>query len=466
MNFINELLKLNCERFPERKAYIYDEEFITFKELYEKSLHYGKILQQLGNSPVVIRCDKSLESYLEIFSCIVSGRAYVPIDISVPEERVEKIKVKCVSDLVLIPESLRDLSEDFYENAVELVVENQEFDENKIVYIISTSGSTGEPKEVPVSYKNLFNFCNWINSVQYLSDYKDETVLNNSSFSFDLTVFSIYYSLLKGHTLRSIDLRFDTLNEFNDLKISDTSIICATPSFIKFLLLYQSFDSTFCKNLKFIFFCGENLEPAVVKKIFKRFPDVKIYNAYGPSEATCAVCGSFINQEMCEQNLLPMGDVDSAAAKIEISEKEIVLKGDSVFRGYLGEKSPDVYFEDGVNCFRTGDFAFVKQNKLYFEGRCDFMVKYSGYRIDLYDIEFNLKTIEGVKDAVVTAKHDKNGNVIFISAFCVSDLSVQKIKSELAKKIPDYMIPKKINLLQTMPVNKNGKIDRQYLETL
>ena len=119
-----------------------------------------------------------------------------------------------------------------------------------------------------------------------------------------------------------------------------------------------------------------------------------------------------------------------------------------------------------MNCFRTGDIAFVKQNKLYFEGRCDFMVKYSGYRIDLYDIEFNLKTIEGVKDAVVTAKHDKNGNVIFISAFCVSDLSVQKIKSELAKKIPDYMIPKKINLLQTMPLNKNGKIDRQYLETL
>nr|WP_318660560.1 AMP-binding protein [uncultured Treponema sp.] len=466
MNFVLEMLRLNSERIPENNAYVFKEKFITFKELYEKSLLYGKILRQQGTLPVIIKCDKSVESYLEIFSCIQSGRPYIPVDFLMPDERTEMIRLKCKSDLVLTPDSLKNIEIISGKNSINPIPEDKQIDENKIIYIISTSGSTGEPKEVPISYKNLFNFCKWISSVKYLKSYENKIVLNNSNFSFDLSVFSLFYSLMKGHTLISVDLGFDIADGFYDLNVFDSSIICATPSLLKLLLLNHEFDSNQCRNLKFIFSCGEILEPSVARNLFKRFSDVKIFNAYGPTEATCAVCGSFITLDMCEKDVLPMGDMGLSAVKIEFDKEEIILKGDSVFSGYLGECHKSSYSENGINCFKTCDLAFVKENQIYFKGRSDFQIKYSGYRIDLCDIELNLKAINGIKDAVVTAKRDEKGRVILLIAYVVSDLNEKEIRKELLKKIPKYMIPKKIEILDKIPVNKNGKIDRHYLETI
>ena len=273
--------------------------------------------------------------------------------------------------------------------------------------------------------------------------------------------------MVNAHTLVSSDIRIENLDALKDESLKEISVISATPSFLKLLLANPDFSFEHYKKLKFIFSCGEILEPRLAEKIFNRFPSVKLFNAYGPSEAVCAVSGSFIEPQMCDKAVLPMGDVKNAAVKIEIQNEKIILKGESVFNGYIGIFCDEtVYKENDINCFNTNDNGFIKDGQLFFKGRNDTQVKYSGYRIDLLDIELNLKSIDDIEDAAVIAKCDKIENVVSINAYVVSDLSEGEIKEKLALKIPKYMIPKKIVFLDKIPLNKNGKTDRKYLEKL
>ena len=151
---------------------------------------------------------------------------------------------------------------------------------------------------------------------------------------------------------------------------------------------------------------------------------------------------------------------------MEIINNEIVLKGKSVFDGYIRKKSKKVYKENNVNCFRTGDLGYIKDNKLYVKDRLDRQIKYKGYRIELSDIEKNISDIEGVLSCSVIAKKNERGYVKTIKAFVEASCFINEeyIKSKLKEKICGYMIPNTIEIVKELPINKNGKIDRKALE--
>ena len=111
-----------------------------------------------------------------------------------------------------------------------------------------------------------------------------------------------------------------------------------------------------------MFFCGECLEVETVKKIYHRFPNVSVINAYGPTEATCCVSLVEVTSDMLCDNLIPVGDVSLAAVSISINDNEIILKGKSVFDGYLLHDVDACYKENGINCYKTGDIGFIKDN--------------------------------------------------------------------------------------------------------
>ena len=165
---------------------------------------------------------------------------------------------------------------------------------------------------------------------------------------------------------------------------------------------------------------------------------------------------------MLNDKLLPVGITDCFATDIEIIDDEIVLKGRSVFSGYLSGIIGGYYKEGNINCYKTGDLGYINDNMLYCNGRKDTQIKYKGYRIELGEIEYYINQINGVNDSCVIAKKDNNGDVKTLKAFIdINDtnLSSDDIKNYLLEIIPNYMIPKTI-VFQKLPINNNGKVDR------
>ena len=459
------------EKNPNKIAYKVNNECITYKDLWERSCHYAQLLKRQGTSPVIIHGHKNISVVISILSCVIADRPYVPIDSSTPLYRVKQIIEMTSSSLVLTENNIKidgiDISDLDGLNKYEyLDIKEQN---NEIVYIIFTSGSTGIPKGVPISKTNLNNFIAWISSLKPLCDYKDINVFNQASFSFDLSVADLYYSLCNGHTLIAFDS--DIQNGYNKIfdLMSEINIAVMTPTFMKLCLLNEYFNEKEYPNFKCVYFCGERLEIKTVQKLFSAFPNLKIINAYGPTEATSAVSAVLITKEMADELiLLPVGEIKTFATDIEIIDDEIILKGRSVFGGYLSNETGGYYNENNINCFRTGDIGYIEDGKLYCKGRKDRQVKYKGYRIELNDIEYNINLINGVEDCAVVAKYNDDSVVKSIVAFVVAEdgIDINYIKLELEKYLPRYMTPKTIRLNEKLPINQNGKIDRRALSEL
>ena len=433
---IEKLKKIVVEN-PNKIAYKIDNKKITYQDLWDLSLKYSNILKKQGNSPVIIYNKKSIDVVVLILSCLMSRRAYIPLDFSTPKTRIDKIKNSSNSNLVI--SKLEEL--DNINHYVDIK------NNNEIAYIIFTSGTTGNPKGVPISYSNLDNFTKWISS---LLKYENINVLNQASFSFDLSVADLYYSLFNGHTLVSIDFQNNTYEHiFKIIKEEKINLIVSTPTFMKLCLINPEFNQTNFESLKCIYFCGESLEKELVKKIFEKFSNIRIINAYGPTEATSAISAIEITRKMldCEE-ILPVGDINNFATNVEIINDEIVLSGPSVFNGYINDKEKIIkYF--------TGDVGYVRDGKLYCKGRIDRQIKHNGYRIELDDIEANLKSIDSIEECAVIYKYDKK----IIKAFVVTKKynKIDDIKEKLQLMLPSYMIPKVIKIIEKMPINKNGK---------
>ena len=448
---------------------------ITYQELWEKANYLADSLKGEGNSPIIIYGHKSVEMILAIVACLIANRTYIPVDTYIPQERIKKIiqlshatLMICVDNIFISGiecRTIQQINECFHAK------EKWDTSINNIAYIIFTSGSTGEPKGVPISYENLDNFVTWIGKMIPCIIENEFNVLNQASFSFDLSVADLYFSLSKGCTLVGLlkEEQKEYENIFDILKKDRINLMVITPTFIKLLLLNQEFDEIKYPQLQCIYFCGEPLEVVTAQKLKKRFPHLIVINAYGPTEATSAVSGIVIDDEMLMKDYLPVGRISEAAVDISIVNEEIILKGKSVFAGYLNETSDNCFQEGGINCYKTGDIGKIENDFLYCMGRKDSQIKYMGYRIELGEIENSLLKIEEIREAVVVAKKDEKTNIVKgIKAFITTtkEISPEYIKEELSKILPVYMIPRTIKILEKMPVNDNGKYDRKKLNRL
>ena len=466
-----ERIEKIVQKNPNRIAYKVNGESITYKKLWSRACEYAQLLKRQGTSPVIIYGNKDINVIVSILSCVLANRTYVPIGLCTPKYRMEKIIEITKASLILTDCILKiDKIECCkLEDLIQYEQNEIKISNSENIYIIFTSGSTGIPKGVPISKSNLNNFINWISNLVVLSDYKNINVLNQASFSFDLSVADLYYSLCNGHTLIAFDGNIqDDFDKLFDI-MRDINVAVMTPTFMKICMLNSEFNEKKYPKLKCIYFCGEQLEAKVVQKIFKLFPKLKIINAYGPTEATSAISAIPITPDMVsESKLLPVGDMRALATQVEIINDEIVLKGASVFNGYLDDSIQGHYKENGINCYKTGDIGYIENNKLYCRGRKDNQIKYKGYRIELGDIEYNINLIKGVKECAVIAKHNDDLVVKTIIAFVVLEqgIDTKYVKEKLKKYLPEYMIPRTIKSIDKLPINENGKVDRKALSEL
>lgn len=454
-------------QYAAKAAYICGEKRLTYAKLYEKAERIAAVLKAQGGGAVAVLGNKEPEMIISILACIMARRAYVPLEDNLPQARIAAAIRQAECTLVLkngsacpdcgIPcSSLAEL-----EHATKKPADGGA--QNETAYIIFTSGSTGTPKGVPISYANLGNFTRWICSDEVLSGFEHPVVFSPASFGFDLSVAGIYYALSAGGTIVTVSREeqksFDGI--FAALQKNSAEIAVLTPTFMKLCLLNADFNEENFPRLRCCWFCGERLEKALCEKLLRRFPSLKIINAYGPTEATCAVCSAMITAEtLAAGEPLPVGDISSAACKIEIENGEIILSGTSVFGGYIGAA------ERTGGRFATGDLGEIRGGKLYCTGRADGRIKYKGYRIELGDIEANILAIGGVRACCAVAKRSKNGDTAYIKVFVSAEptLGEETLRTALKSALPEYMIPKVIEFLPQLPVNEHGKTDRRLLE--
>ncbi len=467
MIHVLQKIKKQVEKNQNKIFYKVGNESITYKELWNDAEKYAEYLKKQGNAPVIIYGNKELYVVISILACLIANRAYVPLSKQTPLLRIKSIIEQTKSTLMISDELIiKDIECCSLEELEKYTNKKTCINNNDIVYIIFTSGSTGIPKGVPISKTNLNNFIDWISNLDDLKILNNINVLNQAYFSFDLSVADFYYSLCNGHTLYALE----NLNNFEGIykTFKNINFAVLTPTFMKMCLLNKEFNEEMYPNFKCVYFCGEVLEKELVKKIFERFPNIKIINAYGPTEATSAVSASNITKNILTEESLPIGDITNLATTIEIINNEIILKGKSVSNGYINYETSNFYKEDNINCYKTGDIGYIKENKLYFKGRKDNQIKLNGYRVEFEDIEKNMLKIKEIKQCVVLANYTKEHKVKNIKAIITLQQSIgtNNIKTKLKEIIPRYMIPSQIIVVDKIPINNNGKIDRKALKDL
>ena len=279
---------------------------------------------------------------------------------------------------------------------------------------------------------------------------------------------------------------------FTWLAQSNLTAWVSTPSFANMCLVNACFNASLLPGLRIFLFCGEVLTNETARKLYERFPDAKVVNTYGPTESTVAVTEVLITHAMINsQSSLPMGR-EKPGTKILVMDEaykypgipegekgEIVICGNTVANGYLNQKAltEEKFFTINtqagmMKAYKTGDEGYLKNGHLYFSGRMDFQLKINGYRIELGDIESNIQKLGNILYCVVLPLV-KNGENKGLAALVVPEQAAadefeyaQRIRKELGKLIPHYMIPKKFVFLKEMPMTNNGKADRRQLQGL
>jgi D-alanine--poly(phosphoribitol) ligase subunit 1 len=313
-----------------------------------------------------------------------------------------------------------------------------------------------------------------------------EVFLNQAPFSFDLSVMDLYCSLVTGGTLFSIsrDLIENPKKLYRALATSAVTTWVSTPSFALMCLVEDKFAEAMLPRVRRFLFCGETLAPQTAAQLVARFPQARVWNMYGPTEATVATTSIHVDAAILEKySPLPVGRVmpgtkifivDENGAELPANGRgEIIITGPNVSPGYAGRSdlTARAFCEyRGLRAYKTGDLGCFRDSLLFFEGRIDEQIKLSGYRIELGDVEANLRALPIVRDAVVIPVI-KSGAARSLTAFVTllarnetSDFKLaHNLRSLLSERLPVYMLPRKFIFLDTFPMTANGKVDRAGL---
>ena len=467
---------------PEATAHISDGRTLTYGELRRQSdalACYVTARFDDDQRPIAVLGHREPEMLIAFLGAVKSGRPYVPLDTALPQPRIDTILETSRAALVLTPNDVLQFS------ASQVCGPARRGQGDEPFYILFTSGSTGEPKGVIITLASLEHFITWMLAEQRFTEL-GEVFLNQAPFSFDLSVMDLYCSLATGGTLFSIsrDLLANPKELYRALRSSGVTTWVSTPSFAQMCLVEDKFSEAMLPHVRRFLFCGETLPPQTAAQLLKRFPKAEVWNMYGPTEATVATTSVRIDAGILERySPLPVGRAMPGSEILIVNGNrellpanqrgEIIIAGPNVSPGYLArpELTADAFFQyRGRRAYRTGDFGRFRDNLLFFEGRMDEQIKLSGYRIELGDIEANLRALATVRDAVVIPVI-KEGTVPSLVVFVVLaarddasqfDLS-HRLRNQLSERLPSYMLPRKFVFLDAFPMTANGKVDRNSL---
>ncbi len=492
---IHQLFEEQVEKTPNQTAIEYDGGVLSFEQLNHEANQLCKILQKGGlvqEEVTGILLPRSSQFIISMLGILKAGGSYLPIDTEMPVERIAYIlsdskcdklitkadqkqhlaAINCIPDNIILIENMETSGYvDSNLTATSLA--------HTIAYVIYTSGTTSGPKGVMISHRSFVNYITWAAST-YIEDEGADFPLF-TSVAFDLTLTSIFLPLLTGNKViiypGGQDLAIQQV-----LKDNKAHVIKLTPSHLRLMKDYVNPDLVAKSSIKRIIVGGEVLDEALARDIHNLFnKKVKIFNEYGPTEATVGCMVYSFNPE--ENNrTVPIG-VPISNTKIYLLDEhlqpvpdgvpgDIYISGVGLAKGYLynetltSDKFVDNPFIDSADkMYYTGDTAKRQaRGKIEFIGRTDKQVKISGYRVELTEIERVILSHTQVKGVVVKLDQNDKGHSLLFAYYTLTDLDTNAIKEEVLRnhligKLPYYMIPTRFIALTHFPLTYNGKID-------
>ncbi len=484
---ITSLISQKTADIPDAVAIVCTKEQISYKELDRKSNAFAGMLIQRGikkESVVGIMMTRSIEMIVAMIGILKAGAAYMPIDPDCPAPRIEYMIEDSNMELLVINDGTKD-GFIFQGKTINITTELAEYPSRledftgpaispeDLAYILYTSGSTGKPKGVMIEHKSVTNIVKVVPEVIGLED--GGKLLSITKIVFDIFVTETLLALAYG-----IEIYLANERELYNPRLlgkiivkNNINIIQMTPSTVQYFLSCDK-ELSFFKNIKKMIIAGE-VFPKSLRDQIKRNSSTTIYNAYGPTEATvyCSV------SDVTDKDIVDIGKPLSNYTTFIINENgeldnkgELYIGGLGVARGYINkpelteehfvflpEISSDRLYKSGDLVERLPDGCI---NYLY---RLDYQIKISGYRIELGEIERVIMEYNNIKQAAVVVKSDNDNNQYLCAFFSTyNDISESDLKKYLRFKLPQYMVPSIFVHTEKMPVNNNGKIDRNALK--
>ncbi|PFJ51515.1 hypothetical protein COJ02_24690 [Bacillus thuringiensis] len=495
---IQELFELQVNSTPDNVAISFEGKEYTYREINRRVNQLAWLLRENGitrEAPVALMIEKSADMIISILSVLKAGGYYVPIDLKYPMDRVAFMLNDCKAAMIIVDEHMYNkIKQDNYNciNKEEIIclghiaeeIKNQREDNlpninnsKDIAYVMYTSGSTGVPKGVLVTHYNIVRL---VKNNEFINVESDDILLQLSNYAFDGSTFDIYGPLLNGAKLIMVNdsTVSDIFKLSNIIEEEKVSIFFLTTALFNTLV---DLKIECLKNVKKILFGGERVSLKHVKKAFNYLGKDKLMHMYGPTECTVYSTYYTINSIDDRSYTIPIGKPLSNCEIYILGKNdeiqpigvvgEICVGGEGLARGYLNrsdinmENFIDNPFKAGGRLYRTGDLGkWLPSGNVEFSDRIDSQVKIRGFRIELGEIETGLLKISLVREVTVLIKTDNHENN-FICAYIVADegINIIDVKNELSKSLPDYMIPQYITVIDKMPLNLNGKVDKKAL---
>ncbi|MCG6135476.1 MAG: amino acid adenylation domain-containing protein [Nostoc sp. LLA-1] len=509
--YIHQLFEEQVERTPDAVAVVFENQQLTYHELNTRANQLAHYLQSLGVSADVlvgICVERSLEMVVGLLGILKAGGAYVPLDPEYPQERlrfiledaqvsvlltqqqlVEKLP-ECQAQLVSLDTNWQFISQLAQENPI------TDVQAINLAYVIYTSGSTGKPKGVQISHNSVSNFLSAMQQRPGITE--QDTLLAITTISFDIAALEIFLPITVGASLviARRDVTLDGRELFDLLVKSKATIMQATPATWRLLL-----DSNFQFSDLKILCGGEALPWDLVKELLAR--SASFWNLYGPTETTIwsSVCQLESSESLIsigrpisntqiyilDQNLQPVpvgvpGELHIGGAGLargylnrpELTQEKFIPNPFGRSRGAeeQGSRGAEVLPNSqspipSPRLYKTGDLArYLPDGNIEYLGRIDNQVKIRGFRIELGEIEAALSRHPYVQASCVIAREDTPGDkrlVAYIVPQPQVTLTISELRSVLKSKLPDYMVPSAIVILESLPLTPNGKIDRRAL---
>ncbi len=483
---------------PTATAIIYNNDTISYTELNNRAnqlAHYLKKLNIKNNNLVGICLDRSPEMLIAILGVLKAGAAYVPLDPINPSERLNYIIEDSKASIVILSSKYNSLINFSNIKKIRIDLEwnfisenqtnnlNHAYNPENLTYVMYTSGSTGKPKGVMVHNLGFFNYLYSIAKIFGVQKKCNAPVL--TSFAFDATVTSLFLPLLTGGIITLIPQNeIDTLYKLL-LSKNYYHVISFTPAFLQ--VLGNLFESNLVtvKNVGIFAMIGEVLNEKVLELWRSIAPGTKFFNIYGPTETIVSSTFYDATASDSERTSVPIGWPINNTQIYILNEYmqpvppgiigELYIGGFGVTHGYLNkpELTSEKFIADkfsicaNAKLFKTGDLARFQENGiLEFLGRKDDQVKIRGYRIELQEIESILLQHSSIKEAIVCVYNGSYENSCLVAYIVSQDnqkLNIENIRNHLSNFLPQYMLPSYYIILDKLPLNINGKVDRKKL---
>ncbi len=498
MTTVLEYLYAACKKTPDKIVYQDAEKGITFRQALEYAQRIASYIAARIpdiNVPIAITVDRNTESLCAFLGVAMTRNFYVPIDCTQPAQRILTIlgqmRPAALIEAGTVTDELRagaGLPVYAYSDMVSCEIDDAKLDryrktamDTDPLYAICTSGSTGIPKGVIKCHRSVLDFIPVFTETFGLTE--NDVFGNQAPFDFDVSVKDIYSALYLGATVQIIpkvcfSVPKKLVELLDDKKV--TTLIWAV-SALCIVAGFNAFKHRVPAAIRHVLFSGEVM-PIKMLNIWRScVPEATYVNLYGPTEVTCNCLYYVIDRDFGPTEKIPLGKPFPNQGVLFLNEEnreirpgeigEIFVKGSCIAMGYYNnpQGTAAAFIQNPMQnaypetVYRTGDLAELHEDgQYYFAARRDFQIKHMGHRIELEEIETYLCAVPNVIRA--SCLFDKEREKIV--AYYMGDIDKTEIIEYLKKDLPKYMVPNIFIRLDALPLNKNGKIDRQQLRNL